>query len=556
MGVGRYISYALVGIFAVTVLLNAKAGYRLALDFKSEMRFYRNAARVFVQKIKERLKRKSARIEQAKTKKPEKKDNPDSGGRRSSPVVARLSALASSVFFRSSKIYRLSLAARLWRISSRALENILKFYDPFTREHVAGLTELAGVAAGAWDLDYAGARLLRLAAQLHDLGKDINDYYYCIVTLPKKLDAADPDLKRLKNDHPSHSVKFLKAEGMDVPVELQLIIRYHHDVGSLLADKAYQNLPDHGKAMVRVTTERLQILDSIGGYSEVFRPSNWFDHIALNKDAIINGIKARYGREFKIDVDALVEKLLAHHEALVILRGNTRHQPALIGGFIKSWTEEPHRYHVNPFESLKDQIASLRHEKDLSGIKHVLTALVQPEFDEAVRGDAATEVLSGIGQAFLDNPFINLFVRGHLDHMSVRHTDSLFIKAFRRRAAEDAAFLLQTSFNRVSSPVKESLRLNTKIDRTKRLEEILVQFGFPREVIPAIIRKAWRQIPRQKALDTLEKLARQAQKRGVEISIDELSDMMIKSKRLGGELSAYWLNGSKRIEIRRCNGTA
>ena len=64
-GVGRYISYALVGIFAVTVLLNAKAGYRLALDFKSEMRFYRNAARVFVQKIKERLKRKSARIEQA-----------------------------------------------------------------------------------------------------------------------------------------------------------------------------------------------------------------------------------------------------------------------------------------------------------------------------------------------------------------------------------------------------------------------------------------------------------------------------------------------------------
>ena len=184
---------------------------------------------------------------------------------------------------------------------------------------------------------------------------------------------------------------------------------------------------------MRAALEKLMVLDWLGGYTEVFRPSNWFDHVALDTDAIAAGIKARYGHVFEIDVASFVEKLLAHHEALIILRGNMRHHPPLIGGFIKSWTEEPHHYRQrNPFESLKDQISSLRPEKDLAGVKHFLVAVVQPEFDEAVRGDAAPEVLSGIAQAFLDNPYINIFTKGYISGISGRHPGSLFIRAFRR----------------------------------------------------------------------------------------------------------------------------
>jgi hypothetical protein len=262
------------------------------------------------------------------------------------------------------------LAARLYRVFPRKLEKVMKFYDPFTKEHVTGLAEMAGVAAKVWGLGYVEARLLRLAARLHDLGKDIDDYYYCIVTLPKKLGIHDLDLSRMKVEHPFQSENLLDREDFYAPVELRILIRNHHDVRLLFADPDYQDLPAHGKAVVRAALEKLMVLDWLGGYTEVFRPSNWFDHVALDTDAIAAGIKARYGHVFEIDVASFVEKLLAHHEALIILRGNMRHHPPLIGGFIKSWTEEPHHYRQrNPFESLKDQISSLRPEKDLAGVK-------------------------------------------------------------------------------------------------------------------------------------------------------------------------------------------
>ena len=104
-----------------------------------------------------------------------------------------MSALAASVFFRSSKIHNLAGAGGCG-VFFKELETVLKFWhDPFTKEHAMALAEIAVVAAN-WGFKYVEVRLKKLAARRGDLGKDIGDYYYCIVTPRAYLGPNHPDL--------------------------------------------------------------------------------------------------------------------------------------------------------------------------------------------------------------------------------------------------------------------------------------------------------------------------------------------------------------------------
>lgn len=340
-----------------------------------------------------------------------------------------------------SRIENLVLIVQLANFfSTGKMERVLQLYDFITRKHVENVAGLARVVKDILGLSYREAKMLELVAWLHDLGKSINDNYLSILFTPRKLDYDDENLHKLMIEHAFQSENKLDELGYNIPLKLRLAIRNHHRFlvrrgayrDLLLADPDYQGLsPEKKKQVVRLL-DVFMIIDSLSAYTEVSRPSNWFDNIVFDEDAIVKKIKERYGDVFQIDIEELVRKILENPSARKLLEHNTEHNPSVIAGTMKEWAEKTSIYDVNYLYILTGQITSMKEDADLTGFRNFLTHLTSPVFSVVLREKWAEEIFSEIILKSLENTFINAEIRKHLNNLVREHPHSLFAGVIRK----------------------------------------------------------------------------------------------------------------------------
>jgi len=326
------------------------------------------------------------------------------------------------------------LRIQLYRFSSRRINRILELYDFITREHVENVAGLARVVKGILGLSYSEAKMLELTAWLHDLGKSINYNYLSILFTPRKLYYDDENLQRLMIEHAFQSENKLDELGYKIPVKLRLSIRNHHRFlirkdkyrDLLLSDPDYQGLSIEKQKKVVKLLDIFMVLDSLSAYTEASRPSNWFDNIVFDKEDIVKSINKRYGDVFNINVEELVRKILENPAARKILEDNTEHNPTVIARTMKEWAEKTSIYDVNYVYILIGQITSMKEDTDLTGFKKFLSHLSSPVFSVILWEKWAEEVFSEIIVTSLENKFINVEIKEHLNSISQEHPHSLF----------------------------------------------------------------------------------------------------------------------------------
>ncbi|MBI4846612.1 MAG: HEAT repeat domain-containing protein [Candidatus Omnitrophica bacterium] len=304
---------------------------------------------------------------------------------------------------------------------------ILGMYDPITRKHVSNAYELAKILAVIYKLNPEESRLLKGAVLKHDLGKSRKGYYD-VVVIPKKLTPGDDMLEKFRIEHSFISDNLLEEYQIETSIKEHLLVRNHHRPDILGNDPDYTALPEDEQMQVRKILEMLMVIDSICGYTETFRPPNWFDNISFNADNFAEIFKSRYeklGYEFILNIKEMILSLDSNAKAQEIIEANSRHDPFLIAYAMNSWINQRDYY----LELLKERVADLK-ETDINVVRRFLTALSGPVLDKALNGKKkrAREIFCVLIDGLLENKAISHETAKHIRKLVRKYPDCLFCK--------------------------------------------------------------------------------------------------------------------------------
>lgn len=343
---------------------------------------------------------------------------------------------------------------------------ILSKYDPITRKHVENVFSLIRLLKNKFDLSREELKLLLEAALKHDLGKSRPEYYG-IVVIPTKLAPDDEILKKFITEHAfisDHIVEELEqAYGIRTPLEEHIIIRNHHSREILFADPDFIDLPIEKKKRVRKLQEILMIIDWLCGFTERFRPPNWFDRVTIDAEDIIEKFKKRYGGikyEFLLNFEEIVPQILQNQRAYELLKVNSRRDPFLIAQAMKSWVGEFEHYLI----ILRCRIRTLTKD-DLPVCDRFFNALADPATEEVFGEEGADrlkETFFEIIDAALKNDHISTETEKLLHKISRQHPDSVFAQVLREYP--------------VRSFIKDSELVQVDLEQTHDLKTIFAFF--------------------------------------------------------------------------------
>ncbi|TBR15933.1 methyltransferase domain-containing protein, partial [bacterium] len=330
----------------------------------------------------------------------------------------------------------------LWlhKFAYKSVKEVVKYYDFITIAHIRNVVELVHIVKDVFKLGYIETELLELAGWLHDVGKSVkvekgkivtNYEYLSVLLTPQKLEYSDPHLQKLMKEHAYHSEIVLEdGMGYRLPLKLEFLIRYHHPFAItekghrhfFAADPDFKVLSAKRKKEVLRLAHIFMVIDAISAYTEASRPTNWFDDIAINESLISGMIKKRYGRNFAIDVDDLVRKILASQSGRTILENNRKHNSFVISRTIREWNKSKSLYDVPFDEVLSCRIRSLKADSQLLGFKNFLFALTTDDF----KREWAESVFVKIIWSTQENEFIRAESRRHLEFIAYNYPQSLF----------------------------------------------------------------------------------------------------------------------------------